>query len=198
MSYFEPVSGSQAELIVKKSRFISFARKVTERNQALTYAEELKKRYPDSRHICWGYMIGDPSNSTNAGCNDDGEPSGTAGKPILTQINYSNVGNVVVCVVRYFGGIRLGAGGLVRAYRESANLALAALKVSEFVPQQECVITTTFEHENAVRQTLLNMNGEVIQCHYGRFVELHVVLPIPHLDEVESTLKSYQSHLKRL
>lgn len=101
---------------LKKSEFIAYAYPVTSRGQAMFHVEQLREQYPDARHFCWAYIIGDPDNTTSAGFDDDGEPSGTAGRPILNVLQHKSIGNVIVIVVRYFGGIKLGAGGLTRAY----------------------------------------------------------------------------------
>ncbi|MBR9794284.1 MAG: YigZ family protein [Gammaproteobacteria bacterium] len=195
MSYREPRGVSEVETIVKKSRFIGYARKILSRHDALEFVGELKLRYTDARHVCWAYLIGNPSNSANAGCNDDGEPSGTAGKPILAQIQYNNIGNVAVCVVRYFGGIRLGAGGLVRAYRESANLALTELDTSEFTPSHEYIIKTSFEEEHNVRRYISNCDGNLLNCDYNNGVEILAVIPDNNLTEFRISLKNSKSVL---
>lgn len=185
MSFKEPTNTSQTEIEIKKSRFISYAKKVISRSEATSYISELREQYPDARHVCWGYVIGNPKNSTNSGCNDDGEPSGTAGKPILAQINYSNIGNVVVVVVRYFGGIRLGAGGLVRAYRASAKEALFNLSTQERIPKEEFILHFPFSKENAVRRAISELNGELLSSSYGPEVEFRVSIPSTQTKELE-------------
>jgi uncharacterized YigZ family protein len=185
MSYKEPTNTSHREIEIKKSRFISYAKKVLSRSDATQYVSEIREQYPDARHVCWGYVIGDPNNSTNAGCNDDGEPSGTAGKPILAQINYSNIGNVVVVVVRYFGGIRLGAGGLVRAYRESAQEALLNLSTQEHIPKEEIVLHFPFSEENAIRRAILELHGTLLSSAYGSDVEFRVAMPSSQIKALE-------------
>lgn len=190
MSYKEPLNTSHIEIEIKKSRFIGFAKKANTRQEAITFINELKQSYPDSRHICWGYLIGDPNNSTNAGCNDDGEPSGTAGKPILAQINYSNIGNVVVAVVRYFGGIRLGAGGLVRAYRESAQKSLLELETKEYIPIEEILIELPFNEESAIRKAISNLHGEILSCDYGTMIKIRGLLPVSSIQELDFLISS--------
>lgn len=106
----------------KMSRFLSFAVPVSDADSARAIVKSYQNRYHDSRHICWAYMLG--AERSEWQLNDNGEPSGTAGKPILGQINSFGVTDVVVVVVRYFGGIKLGTSGLIQAYREAARLAL--------------------------------------------------------------------------
>lgn len=177
MTYLEPTSSANAEIEIKKSRFISFAQRVTSRDEATAFIASLRLKFPDARHICWAYLIGDPINSTNAGCNDDGEPSGTAGKPMLAQINYSKIGNVVVASVRYFGGIRLGAGGLVRAYRESAQKVLQALETEQHTPMAKLCLSGPFQQENTLRKLIDAVQGTIIEVCYATDVTLELCLP---------------------
>lgn len=113
----------------KMSKFISFAVPVTSATEAKEVVAKYQKEYFDARHVCWAYMIGTARNEFLS--NDNGEPSGTAGKPILGQINSFNLTNIVIIVVRYFGGIKLGTSGLIVAYREAAREAITAGNIIE-------------------------------------------------------------------
>ena len=113
----------------KMSRFLSFAVPVVSVDEALAYVEQYRKEYYDARHVCWAYMIGADRKCFRS--NDNGEPSGTAGKPILGQINSANLTDILIVVVRYFGGIKLGTGGLIVAYRTAASEATAACNIVE-------------------------------------------------------------------
>ncbi len=113
----------------KMSKFLSFAIPVASVAEAKTLVSRYQKEYFDARHVCWAYMIG--SSRTEFQSSDNGEPSGTAGKPILGQINSFNLTNIVIVVVRYFGGIKLGTSGLIAAYREAAREAIMAGKIIE-------------------------------------------------------------------
>lgn len=113
----------------KMSRFISFAVPVVTVDEALACVEKYRKEYYDARHVCWAYMIGADRKCFRS--NDNGEPSGTAGKPILGQINSAGLTDILIVVIRYFGGIKLGTGGLVVAYRTAAAEAIAACKIVE-------------------------------------------------------------------
>lgn len=113
----------------KMSRFLSFAVPVVSVDEALAYVEQCRKEYYDARHVCWAYMIGADRKCFRS--NDNGEPSGTAGKPILGQINSANLTDILIVVVRYFGGIKLGTGGLIVAYRTAASEAIAACNIVE-------------------------------------------------------------------
>ena len=113
----------------KMSKFISFAVPVTSATEAKEVVAKYQKEYFDARHVCWAYMIGTARNEFLS--NDNGEPSGTAGKPIIGQINSFNLTNIVIIVVRYFGGIKLGTSGLIVAYREAAREAINAGNIIE-------------------------------------------------------------------
>ena len=126
----------------KMSRFLAFATPVTNADEAKAVVKEYAKKYFDARHVCWAYMIGADRKEFQS--NDNGEPSGTAGKPILGQINSFGLTNVVIVVVRYFGGIKLGTSGLIVAYREAAKEALQAAEIIEC--HEETRITFTFPY----------------------------------------------------
>ncbi|CAG0912002.1 unnamed protein product, partial [Cyprideis torosa] len=111
-AFFVPASRVEHELVVNKSRFIAWIAPASDREQAMALLDEARLAYPDARHHCWAYVLGNPSNAASAAANDDGEPAGTAGKPILNVIQHKAIGNIMVVVIRYFGGIKLGAGGL--------------------------------------------------------------------------------------
>ena len=111
------------------SKFLAFAVPVTTAEEAKDVIVQYQKKYHDARHVCWPYMIGAAREEFQS--NDNGEPSGTAGKPILGQINSFNLTNIVIVVVRYFGGIKLGTSGLIVAYREAAREAITAGTIIE-------------------------------------------------------------------
>ncbi len=135
---------SQGEGIFKEkmSRFLSFAIPVSTVSEAREYIELYRKEYYDARHVCWAYMIGHERTCFRA--NDNGEPSGTAGKPILGQINSNNLTNILIVVVRYFGGIKLGTGGLIVAYRQAAAEAIAACNIVERLVED--IVRIRFEY----------------------------------------------------
>jgi uncharacterized YigZ family protein len=126
---------SDSKTTEKMSKFLAFAFHVKTAAEARERVAEIAKKYYDARHVCWAYMVG--PERTDCLSNDNGEPSGTAGKPILGQINSFNLTDVVVIVVRYFGGIKLGTSGLISAYREAARSALAEAEIIECHVQDE-------------------------------------------------------------
>lgn len=127
--FYTIASPAEAQYTDKRSKFLAFAYPVSTAEEAKARVAELQKRYYDARHVCWAYMLGSARNDFLS--NDNGEPSGTAGKPILGQINSLGLTNVAVAVVRYFGGIKLGTSGLIVAYRTAARMALEAAETIE-------------------------------------------------------------------
>lgn len=128
-TYRTIASPSEAIFKEKMSKFLAFAHPVTNAAEAKSVVASYQKKYFDARHVCWAYMLGAARIEFQS--NDNGEPSGTAGKPILGQINSFELTDVVIVVVRYFGGIKLGTSGLIAAYREAARLALGDATIEE-------------------------------------------------------------------
>ncbi len=128
-TYKTITSPAEAVFTEKRSKFLAFAYPVETVDEVKAKVAELSKKYFDARHVCWAYMLG--ADRTDFRANDNGEPSGTAGKPILGQINSLELTNVLVAVVRYFGGIKLGTSGLIVAYRQAARDALDSATIVE-------------------------------------------------------------------
>lgn len=174
MNYAIPKEQACAEIEIKKSRFIAYAQGISSREQGLKWLAELKQQYPDARHHCWAYLLGNPNCATNAGMGDDGEPSGTAGKPILNVLNHKNVGDVMVVVVRYFGGIKLGAGGLTRAYGQAAQAVIEVLPTEQQVEMRQLQLSCDFSQEQQVRHLLSTQNGLLHAVEYQQRVKMQV------------------------
>lgn len=176
MTYQTLVTPCQATYEIKKSRFLAYAYPITSRDELMFHVEQLKQRHLDARHVCYGYIIGDPNNTTHAGFDDDGEPSGTAGRPILNVLQHKNIGNCAVIVVRYFGGTKLGAGGLTRAYGNTTQSVVQMMKLSEFIAKERLVIITDFAAESQIRHWLATFGGQVIAVDYNKKVRLVIEL----------------------
>ena len=174
MTYYTLSAPCTATLEIKKSQFLGFGFAIDSREQLMFHVEQLRSQYPDARHVCYGYIIGDPHNTTLAGFDDDGEPSGTAGKPILNVLQHKGIGNCVVIVVRYFSGIKLGAGGLTRAYSSTAQAVVDNMNLHEFVPLSVILIETDFANESFVRHTLDGFDATILKVDYGKNVVLTV------------------------
>ncbi|UQB43194.1 YigZ family protein [Thiomicrospira microaerophila] len=191
MSYPVPLKSAQAEIEIKKSRFIAFADYVASREAAMKRLAELKTEFPDARHHCWAYLLGDPNCASNAGMGDDGEPSGTAGKPILNVLQHKGVGDVFIGVVRYFGGIKLGAGGLTRAYGQAAQAVMAELEIKSFEALVSLELSCDFALEQFIRHHLDLMKGQITQIDYSDRVTLKLSLPEAHQDELTRLLVAH-------
>lgn len=147
--FFKTVKGlSQAKYTEKMSRFLAFVEPVQSADEAKAIVKRYANDYHDARHVCWAYMIGTERNEYLS--SDNGEPSGTAGKPILGQINSFGLTNVVIVVVRYFGGIKLGTSGLIVAYREAARLAIEEAEILECHEQAQVSFTFPYLSMNDV------------------------------------------------
>ena len=160
----EPV---HSELVIKKSRFIGCVEPVSGRDQAVARVAELRERHPDARHVCWALMAGGHS-----AANDDGEPGGTAGRPMLDVLRHQELEGVLATVVRYFGGVKLGAGGLVRAYTDAVVQALAGAERVELVRTTAVRIAVAYALEGAVRRELDAAAAAVEDVEHGTRVTL--------------------------
>ncbi|HEY7772954.1 MAG TPA: YigZ family protein [Marinagarivorans sp.] len=179
-SYQTLAAPSQYHYEEKRSVFLAFIFPTTSRDMALSHLNALRAQYPDARHYCWAYLIGDPEQPTTAAFNDDGEPSGTAGKPILHVLTQRGAGDCCAVVVRYFGGIKLGAGGLVRAYGQAVSKALDCAQWACVVPTCEVAVTTPYEDEPHIRHLVALYNGKVIDQQYTEAVTVYA--EIAHSD----------------
>lgn len=171
--YYIPTQNSETEFVEKRSRFIGHVWRVESEEDARARVEEMKKKYYDARHNCWCYIIKDGP----VRYSDDGEPQGTAGQPMLNVFQREGVENVVCVVTRYFGGILLGAGGLVRAYTQSAKDALDAAGISIVRRWVAMEVPCTYGLFERMRQEVAAFDGVVENVDYGADVVLSVLLP---------------------
>ena len=188
MSYQTLKRAVTARLEIKKSEFIAYAYPVTSREQAMFHVEQLRVQYPDARHFCWAYIIGDPDNTTSAGFDDDGEPNGTAGRPILNVLQHKSIGNVIIVVVRYFGGIKLGAGGLTRAYAGAAQAAVDEMILNPYVPMTQIQILAEFATEAQCRYMIESLGGHIDDVAYSKQVTLTATLAQADIENLKERL----------
>jgi uncharacterized YigZ family protein len=163
------------ELTEKRSRFITYCEKVESQDAFKRFLRRLKTQYPDARHFCYGFRIG-PLSSAQRGFSDDGEPSGTAGMPILNVIDHSLFSDIAIIVVRYFGGTKLGTGGLARAYSEAAKQSLERIEWEEYEAKQVQHLICDFHQEHQLRYLLNQVDGHIIKVEYAEKVLLKVEL----------------------
>ena len=188
MSYQTLKGAVTARLEIKKSEFIAYAYPVNSREEAMFHVEQLREQYADARHHCWAYIIGDPDNTTSAGFDDDGEPNGTAGRPILNVLQHKAIGNIIIIVVRYFGGIKLGAGGLTRAYAGSAQAAVDQMILSPYVAMAQVQILAEFATEAQCRYIVDSLNGSIDNVAYSKQVILTVTLAEADINNLKESL----------
>jgi len=155
---------------IKKSRFLTFISPVQGKGAAMQYLAEIKKLHKDARHHCWAYIGGSPKDSVNMGCSDDGEPKGTAGKPMLAVLQGTNVGEMVAVVVRYSGGIKLGTGGLVRAYSNGLQQLCLTMPTIEKRFFQQFKLQCNYAQMAAVEHILASYSGRIINVDYQQEV----------------------------
>lgn len=171
-SYFTIAHAGEGTYREKMSRFLAFAIPIHDADEAKTVIKEYQNRYHDSRHVCWAYMIG--PERTDWQLNDNGEPSGTAGKPILGQINSAEVTDLVVIVVRYFGGIKLGTSGLIAAYREAARLAIEDAGRRELFQTEDIRIQFPYATADGAMRIAKGEGVEIVSQEFDNLCRLHL------------------------
>jgi uncharacterized YigZ family protein len=163
---------AHSELIIKKSRFIGCVQPMPDRASAQAHVDALWKQHPGAAHICWALLAGGQSAAV-----DDGEPGGTAGRPMLDVLRHQDLEGVLATVVRYFGGVKLGAGGLVRAYTDTvAQALLTATKVPlQRMTHLQCLVP--YALEGLLRREIDAAHAELLEVQHGQLVTLHLRLP---------------------
>ncbi len=188
--YTIPKTGS-ARYTEKMSRFLAFAIPVSSAEEAKAIVKQYQNDYHDARHVCWAYMIGPDRKEWQL--NDNGEPSGTAGKPILGQINSFELTNVIVLVVRYFGGIKLGTSGLIAAYREAARLALD--DAGKLECRQMCRIKIEFSYETAdqvMRIIKANPDIKVLDKSFDNMCGIFAEFPLDLQEQISGRISKIE------
>lgn len=186
-TYTTIAAPSEGKYTEKMSRFLAFAHPVTSSAGAREVVAYYQNKYHDARHVCWAYMVG--SARTDFLCNDNGEPSGTAGKPILGQINSFGLSDIVIVVVRYFGGIKLGTSGLIAAYRQAARLALEAATIVERKDLTSVTFTFPYLAMNDVMRLTKNSGVTVDSQNFDNSCSMTVTLPLDDADAFTSRLR---------
>ena len=179
--------GTRAELVVRKSRFLSEATPVVSPDEAREIWRERKNTYTNGGHIVFAFVCG-PQGGV-MGCSDDGEPSGTAGRPVLEVLKGSGITNVLLTVARWFGGIKLGTGGLVRAYTESAQLALADAPVTELVPLTRFSLALPYGNYENFRHRLPEFAAEITGEEFAASVQLTGTVPSARFAELAGMIR---------
>lgn len=180
--YILLVKGAEAELVEKKSRFIATVRPVAGEEEAAAFVEEMKKKYYDARHNCSAFVIGSRAQVTRS--SDDGEPSGTAGRPMLEVLLGSGIRNIAAVVTRYFGGTLLGTGGLVRAYSGVLKEALAKCETARQHFGVRMQIRTDYNAVGKIQHILADRNINIEDSVYAADVEMTAIAPVEEYDRL--------------
>jgi len=175
---------------IKKSRFLTFISPAQGKAAAMQYLAEIKTMHKDARHHCWAYIGGSPKDSVNMGCSDDGEPKGTAGKPMLAVLQGTNVGEMVAIVVRYSGGIKLGTGGLVRAYSNGLQQLCPTMPTIEKRFFQQFKLQCNYAQMATVEHILASHSGRIINVDYQQMVVALIEVDSEQIIQFKQKLQS--------
>lgn len=177
-SYLTPKERQEIETEVKKSRFIAIASHTPNISESKAFIKSVKEQFPDAGHHCYAHIAGSPTDSHTHGFSDDGEPNGTAGKPIFNHLIHRNIGEITLVVIRYFGGTKLGTGGLARAYSDAARVVLEHLNTERFIPKKAMIFACDFAIETRTRKAIEDIGGEITAAEYCERVLLKCLIPV--------------------
>ena len=186
MAYHVVYEGGEGEIIEKKSRFIATVKPVESEEEAVAFINEMKKKYWDARHNCSAFVIG--ANQELTRCSDDGEPAQTAGRPMLDVLLKEGITNVAVVVTRYFGGVLLGTGGLVRAYQKVVQEGLAASKIIEKREGFLLYINTDYNGIGKLQYLFAQKEISILESEYAADVKMTVLVPWERKEEIEKAV----------
>lgn len=172
-----PGQGHETELVIKRSRFITRTGRASTPEEAKAFIDAVRAEHADATHNCWAFQTGAPGSTAQVGCSDDGEPHGTAGRPMLNMLLHADAGELVSVVTRYFGGIKLGTGGLVRAYQDSVAANLESLPLELRVERSRLTLVLDYQDNDRVRRLLPAHGATVVEETFTDRVTLVVELP---------------------
>lgn len=176
-----PAETCRVEDEIKRSRFITTLAHTSTREDARGFIDQIRAEFPDASHNCWAFLIGPPGMTGNVGMSDDGEPHGTAGRPMLTVLTHSGLGDVVAVVTRYFGGTKLGKGGLVRAYSGGVQHALEKVQCTERVTRVTVLATIGYASYTSFKQLLSDFEVRIIAEDFGSDITCELAVPAEHV-----------------
>jgi len=183
-----PAATCRTEETILRSRFITTLAHADTVEKAKAFISEISQEFSDTNHNCWAFLVGPPGDTSHVGMSDAGEPHGTAGRPMLNVLLGSGVGDIVAVVTRYFGGTKLGKGGLVRAYGSGVKAALEALERAELVQTATLRVTIAYAAVSPLKYSLPQFEAQVTSEEYGSDVTLVIVLPEEHAESFTKAL----------
>lgn len=189
-SYNIPAQAVDVEEVIKNSQFITRIRNVDTVEKAKAFIKQLNNTYPDATHHCWAYIVGDPNATTLLGCSDDGEPSGTAGKPMLNVLQHADVGDLVAVCTRYYGGTKLGTGGLTRAYGGGVKLALENLPLKEKIDYETIQFELDYSQLKDCEHLLKEFQHENFHQDYQTKIIITVDIAVDELNHFNLALEN--------
>ncbi len=178
----------RTECMIKRSLFICSTAHAHDVPTARAFVERIKKEFPDATHNCWAFAVGPPGHTAHVGFSDDGEPHGTAGRPMLTALLHSNVGELVCVVTRFFGGIKLGSGGLVRAYQGSVLENLQTLPQKERVVLVHMHVIIEYAHLDRLRRLLPDFEAKVMEESFTADAAMLLHMPQEYAENFRTSL----------
>ena len=181
------------EIIVNRSRFICFLAPCDSAIQFKTFLKRIQAEHPQASHHCYTFLAGHPEDSQLYGFSDDGEPSGTAGKPMLATLQGSKIGQVAAIVVRYFGGTKLGTGGLQRAYGASVRQALTLLPTKTKIPMEYKTLACQYTLVDEILRLVASIEGQLVNQEFGGEVNLTLAIPVTQISCFSQQLETISS-----
>jgi len=183
-----PARLHRVEELIQRSRFVTAIAHAPEPDAAHAFVQTVREEFPDATHHCWAFVAGPPGSTTRIGMSDDGEPHGTAGRPMLTALLHGGVGEIVAVCVRYYGGVKLGTGGLARAYSGGVKLALESLPREDRVQRTAVRLAVGYAHVDAVQRLLAERDWLVEDESFGADVSYVLAVPVTETEELASRL----------
>lgn len=186
--YAVPAGRHRVEQTIERSRFICTVERVRAPEEAQAFVRELNAEFADATHNCWAYVAGPPGSTGRIGLSDAGEPHGTAGRPMLTVLLHSGVGEIAAVVTRHYGGVKLGTGGLVKAYGGAVQLALETLPRAERVDYARLRVSIGYASIAAAQQLIAAAGAAVVAEEYGAGVRYELRVPRPGVEALRAAL----------
>ena len=181
------------EEVIKRSRFITTAAHAPDADAANAFVGSVRELFPDATHHCWAFVAGPPGSTAHIGMSDDGEPHGTAGRPMLSVLLHSEVGEIVTVCVRYFGGVKLGTGGLSRAYAGGVKLLLQTLPTESKIKRVRITVRVAYPHVENLQRLLEDLEALVEHEDYGEEVRYQIAVPATTLETLREQLAQLTS-----
>lgn len=189
-SYLIPAEKVTVEIEIRKSRFICHLAQANDADSAKAFINTIRQQFFDATHNCWAFQTEGPGSTRSIGCSDDGEPHGSAGRPMLTVLSHSTVGEIVAVVTRYYGGTKLGTGGLARAYSDSVKAALEKLELCEKVDWKFSKLYFDYALQNSIETILAESSAQIMHSHFEQQVCFEIRYDLESLDEINRKLRN--------